>query len=56
MDGDSEILTYQEALQFLSEMARKGSVTATVHLERILRPGKAERDIDDELARILGDE
>ena len=35
--GEKEILTREEALQILSEMATKGSVTAAVALERALR-------------------
>ena len=43
----------EEVLQILSEMARKGSVSAAVALERVLRPGDSPEDWDDELDRIL---
>lgn len=39
LEGESEILSREEVLQILSEMARKGSVSAAVALERVLRPG-----------------
>jgi hypothetical protein len=38
LEGESEILSREEVLQILSEMARKGSVSAAVALERVLRP------------------
>ena len=53
LEGEKEILTREEVLEILSEMARKGSVTAAVALERVLRPGNPPDDWDDELARIL---
>jgi hypothetical protein len=53
LEGESEILSREEVLQILSEMARKGSVSAAVALERVLRPGDPPDDWDDELARIL---
>ena len=37
LEGEKEILTREEVLEILSEMARKGSVTAAVALERVLR-------------------
>ena len=52
LEGEKEILTREEVLEILSEMARKGSVTAAVALERVLRSDPAG-DFDDELARIL---
>ena len=52
MEGEKEILTREEVLEILSEMARKGSITAAVALERVLRSDPAG-DFDDELARIL---
>ena len=54
LEGEKEILTREEVLEILSEMARKGSVTAAVALERVLRSGDPPDDWDDELARILG--
>ena len=53
--GDQEILSRDEALRILSEQAKNGSVTAAVALERALRSKPpAEENVDDELARILG--
>jgi hypothetical protein len=58
MEGETEILTHQETLQLLSEQARKGSISAAIALERSLRLGSPEPDIEDELDAILaaGDE
>jgi len=54
MEGQTEILTHEEVLQILSEMARKGSVTAASLLERVLRKkAEEEMDVDAELGRIL---
>ena len=53
LEGEREILTHEETLQVLSEMARKGSVTAAVALKRVLRSDDPAGDFDDELARIL---
>jgi hypothetical protein len=54
LEGETEILSREEILQILSEMAKRGSVTAAVHLERCLRPGDSDTDDwDDELERIL---
>ena len=53
LEDEREILSREEVLQILSEMARKGSVSAAVALERVLRPGDPPDDWDDELARIL---
>ena len=52
LEGEKEILTREEVLEILSEMARTGSVTAAVALERVLRSDPAD-DFDDELVRIL---
>jgi hypothetical protein len=52
LEGEREILTHEEVLQILSEMARKGSVTAASVLERVLRTPE-EANVDDELDRIL---
>ena len=54
VDVEGEILTREESLRILSDQARKGSVSAAVALERVLRPGDPPDDWDDELARILG--
>jgi len=43
MEGQTEILTHEEVLQILSEMARKGSVTAASLLERVLRKRRRRR-------------
>ena len=52
--GDQEILS-RTRLRILSEQAKNGSVTAAVALERALRTKPpAEENVDDELARILG--
>jgi hypothetical protein len=48
IEGDQEILTREQVLQILSEHARKGSITAAVHLERALRLGGDGGDDDDE--------
>ena len=50
-----EILTHEDTLRILSEMARNGSVTAAVAMARELRldPGDEEDELDDELARLL---
>ena len=51
------VLTHQETLELLSEMAEKGSVTAATALERALRAqAKAapDDDFEDELAAIAG--
>jgi hypothetical protein len=55
MEGETEILTREECLQILSEMARSGSVTAAATLERVLRPGDPPDAIDDALDRLLRD-
>lgn len=53
--AQDEILTHEETLQLLSEMAKAGSVTAAVALARELRldPGEEEDELDDELERLL---
>jgi hypothetical protein len=48
IEGDQEILTREQVLQILSEQARKGSITAAVHLERALRLGGGGGNDDDE--------
>jgi hypothetical protein len=57
IEGGGEILTHEETLRILSEMARNGSVTAAVALARELRldPCDEELDLelDDELERLL---
>jgi hypothetical protein len=53
LEDEREILSREEVLQILSEMARKGSVSAAVALEWVLRPGDPRDDWDDGLARIL---
>ena len=45
--GGGEILTREQTLRLLSEMAQGGSVTAAIALERALRLGD-EPDDDDE--------
>jgi hypothetical protein len=41
--GDQEILTREQTLRLLSEMAQSGSVTAAIALERALRLGGGGR-------------
>jgi hypothetical protein len=56
LTGDHDVLSREEALRLLSEMAKNGSVTAAVALERALRldPGKEDEDeLDAELDRLL---
>jgi hypothetical protein len=55
IEGGGEVVTHEETLRLLSEMAKKGSVTATVALARELRldPGEEEDELDDELDRLL---
>jgi hypothetical protein len=54
LEGEKQILSREETLQILSEMARKGSVSAAIALERCLRPGEPVTDaVDDELERLL---
>ncbi len=57
LEDEREILTREEVLQILSEMARKGSVTAAAVLERVLRPQQPDPDeLDEELDRLLRDD
>jgi hypothetical protein len=44
--GEGEILTHEETLRILSEMAQNGSVTATVALARELRLDPDDEDDD----------
>jgi hypothetical protein len=55
LDGEAEktILSREETLQILSEMARKGSVSAAIALERCLWADDGPADVDDELERLL---
>jgi hypothetical protein len=53
VEGDQEVLSRDEVLKLLSEMARKGSVSAAIALERCLRPGDPPDNFDDELDRLL---
>jgi hypothetical protein len=56
IDGDGEILTHEDTLRILSEMARNGSVTAAVAMARELRldPGyEGDDELDAELERLL---
>ena len=51
--GDQKILSREQTLQILSEMARAGSVTAAIALERALRLDPVEEgDEDDPLAEL----
>jgi hypothetical protein len=45
--GGGEILTREQTLRLLSEMAKNGSVTAAIALERALRLGPSEEDDED---------
>jgi hypothetical protein len=51
---DQDVADRTEALAILSQLARAGRVTAAIALERALRQDD-HRDIDNELARLLGD-
>ncbi len=57
VDEPKRILTHEETLELLSEMAQKGSVSAATALESALRR-KAEAapddDLEDELAALAG--
>jgi hypothetical protein len=56
LEGQKEIISREEVLMLLSEIARKGSVSAAIHLERALRLGGDSDEIDDVVERILQDE
>lgn len=47
--GDQEVLSREETLRILSEMTRRGSVSAAIALERALRLGPSEEDDEDPL-------
>ena len=49
IQGGGKILTREETLRLLSEMAQSGSVTAAIALERALRLGPSEEDDEDPL-------
>ncbi|MGZ5331861.1 MAG: hypothetical protein ACXWZW_11010 [Solirubrobacterales bacterium] len=56
--GGEEVLTHEDTLRILSEMARAGSVSAAVALERALRLGdepgdEGDDELDAELDRLL---
>ena len=55
IEGEGKVLTREETLRLLSEMARAGSVTAAVAIARDLRldPGDEKDELDDELGRLL---
>jgi hypothetical protein len=55
-EAEKTILDREEVLQILSEMARKGSVSAAIALERCLRDDDGPVDVDDELERLLGED
>ena len=46
--GEEEVLSREQTLQILSEMARAGSVTAAIALERALRLDPGEEDDEDD--------
>lgn len=46
--GGGEILTREQTLRLLSEMAKNGSVTAAIALERALRLGGGDEDDDED--------
>jgi hypothetical protein len=46
--GDQKILSREQILHILSEMARAGSVTAAIALERALRLDPGEEDDEDD--------
>ena len=49
IEGGGEILSREQTLQILSEMARAGSVTAAIALERALRLDPGGEDDEDPL-------
>jgi hypothetical protein len=50
----NERTTYDEAFQLLVQKAREGSVSAVIHLEKVLRTQKAEQDeVDSTIDAIL---
>jgi hypothetical protein len=50
----NERITYDEAFQLLVQKAREGSVSAVIHLEKVLRTQKAEQDeVDSTIDAIL---
>jgi 3-oxoacyl-[acyl-carrier-protein] synthase III len=56
IEGDGDILTREQVLQILSEMAQTGSVSAAIALERALRlddPDDDHDELDAELERLL---
>jgi hypothetical protein len=50
----NERITNDEAFQLLVQKAREGSVSAVIHLEKVLRTQKAEQDeVDSTIDAIL---
>jgi hypothetical protein len=50
----NERITYDEAFQLLVQKAREGSVSAVIHLEKVLRSQKSEQDeVDSTIDAIL---
>jgi hypothetical protein len=49
IEGDQDILTRDECLRILSEMAQKGSVSAASALERALRLEDPDEEEEDDL-------
>ena len=49
IEGGGEVLSRKQTLQILSEMARAGSVTAAIALERALRLHPVGEDDEDPL-------
>lgn len=49
IEGDQDILTRDQCLQILSEMAQKGSVSAAIALERALRLEDPDEEEEDDL-------
>jgi hypothetical protein len=50
----TERISYHEAFELLVQKAREGSVSAVIHLEKVLRAQKAEQnEVDDAIDAIL---
>ena len=52
ISGDQDVLTREDTLRILSEMTRKGSISAAIALERALRLDPGEDDEDPLMAEL----
>jgi len=50
--GDQDVLAREDVLRILSEMTRKGSISAAIALERALRLDPGEDDEDPLMAEL----